>query len=468
MNKLTRMIWTAQALGWENLPRRVLQIAKHKLKLLEKRLPAGELSADELRAHFTPDYAPAHARQYWQNRAGAFGFSTDARKNLRAHLRTTIADDSAASALRANASRIAQGEFPYFNHRWEKPGNPPNFQHDPIHNVTWPTGQHWTTYGQFNPDRADLKCVWEASRFSWAYLLARAHVLDPACDAARTFWSHFEAWDQQNPYGSTAQWACGQESSFRLFAWLFAASALLDSAETTDARLARLTELVWYTGRHVAENIVYARSQKNNHAISEAAALWLIGSLFPELKAAEEWRAQGQRVLEAEVARQIYPDGSYVQHSLNYHRVMLDDLLLVLSVARRIGVAFSERLQAKFEAATRWLLDFVDPDTGVVANYGANDGALVLPLSTCDYDDFRPVARAAAHFAALPTRFERGPWDEKLFWLAGFDAVRTAEPTNPENFAESDESKTKRLGGGLAGSNENKQRSVGRRDGGYF
>lgn len=456
MNKISRIFWTAQALGWENLPRRVLQIAKTKLRILEMRLPGGELSANELRNQFVPSYDVANVRGLWAKRAAAFGLEDVDRTKQRAALLNILSCDDRAANLQRDADRIASGELPFFNHRWEHVGSPPNFHYNPIHDVTWPTGKHWTTYGQFNPELKDLKCVWEASRFSWAYLLARAHVANPDGNAAETFWRYFEAWDEQNPYGLTAQWACGQESSFRLFAWLFAATVILDAPATTDKRLARLSELVWYTGRHVSENIVYARSQKNNHAISEAVALWLIGSLFPELKAASDWRTQGTKVLEAEVARQIYGDGSYVQHSLNYHRVMLDDLLLALSVARRIGDSFSSRLHGKFVAATHWLLDFVDPDTGVVANYGANDGALVLPLSTCDYTDYRPVARAACWFADIASSFEAGPWDEKLFWLADGGSLAG-----------------EKLGGSLGlpeekASLEAVRESVGRREGGYL
>ena len=35
-----------------------------------------------------------------------------------------------------------------------------------------------------------------------------------------------------------------------------------------------------------------------------------------------------------------------------------------------------------------------DENSGKVPNYGANDGALVFPLSTCGYLDYRPQLNA--------------------------------------------------------------------------
>ena len=141
-----------------------------------------------------------------------------------------------------------------------------------------------------------------------------------------------------------------------------------------------------------------------------------------------------------EVERQIQPDGSYVQHSLNYHRVMLDDLLWAMQLGALHGDPLSE-IRAPLGKALSWLLAMIEPSTGQVPNYGSNDGALILPLSTCDYTDFRPVAQAV-HFALHGTRaFEPGPWDEQMLWVAGpeslrapIDAVRSGEAKRAPQF----------------------------------
>ena len=67
--------------------------------------------------------------------------------------------------------------------------------------------------------------------------------------------------------------------------------------------------------------------------------------------------------------------------------------------------------------ASRLLAAVIDPPTGIVPNHGANDGALVLPLSSAPYRDFRPVltAVAAVFGEALPRNIE--PDEEVLAWL---------------------------------------------------
>lgn len=47
------------------------------------------------------------------------------------------------------------------------------------------------------------------------------------------------------------------------------------------------------------------------------------------------------------------------------------------------------------DRAVRFMLRFCDPCTGRMPNYSANDGSLVLPLSACDYVDYRPSLQAA-------------------------------------------------------------------------
>jgi asparagine synthase (glutamine-hydrolysing) len=52
-------------------------------------------------------------------------------------------------------------------------------------------------------------------------------------------------------------------------------------------------------------------------------------------------------------------------------------------------------------------------------NYGANDGTLVLPLSTCSYADYRPSLQAAHYLIHREFLFEKGSWDETAAWICG-------------------------------------------------
>ena len=119
------------------------------------------------------------------------------------------------------------------------------------------------------------------------------------------------------------------------------------------------------TGYRVARHIGYAVSQKNNHALSEACGLLLISHLFPEFRCgAARWGATGRKVLASELRRQVYEDGSYVQHSMNYHRVMLHVSLLGLRLGELAGDPFDRDLYDRIGRAGEFLHQVMDVDTG--------------------------------------------------------------------------------------------------------
>lgn len=72
-----------------------------------------------------------------------------------------------------------------------------------------------------------------------------------------------------------------------------------------------------------------------------------------------------------------------------------------------------------------------DDKTGQTPNYGHNDGAHVLPLSECAFDDFRPAIQAANFLATRKRLFPPGPWDEELVFLFGDEARATHDSPSP-------------------------------------
>ena len=430
---LARLYAIAAALGWRNLPRRLLQSLRARTGWLERRLPAGEPDPQQRRDWFVDDYQPEQARRRWHERSDRLPFGPSAASSFRLGLEAIVGDPRWRSSVDEEVEALLRGDMRFFGHRRHAVGWPPDFQLDPLHGIDWPTGMHWSRYHQFDPTRADLKCVWEASRFAFAYTLARAGLrranATAGGDPAASLWEAIEAWDAQNPYGLTVQWANGQEAAFRMFAWLFAVCALVDRSCSTADRLHRLTELVALTARHVAGNLNYARGQHNNHALSEAIALWSVGLQFPELRRADSWRSTGKRVLEEELLAQVATDGSYVQHSVNYHRLMLDVTMWGARVGELHDDPLSPQVKERLEAALDWYLTMIDPDSGGAPNFGANDGAQVLPLSTCEFTDHRPTAQAASYWLRRRRAYPAGPWDETMLWLFGPEAL--AAPVQP-------------------------------------
>jgi Heparinase II/III-like protein/Heparinase II/III N-terminus len=435
MNRLARLYWTVRAVGWDNVPRRAWHVVKDRLGLDASDRLRREVANGHSGQEFAAGYRPADSLDHWRKRAERFFTGPRQREQIRPALARVVDDASWRQHVGALVAALPQGKMLLFHHHLLDVGWPVDFNRDPIHGVNWPVGLSRRNYRPFDPRYKDLKCVWEASRFQVAFALARDAVRDQASPAGELFWQLFENWDQQSPCAATPNWHCGQEGTFRLMGWLLAACAVVDAPAARPDRFQRLSELVYLTGRLIEENILYARSQKNNHAISEAAGLWTIGLMFPEFQRAAQWRRRGRRVLVEEAQRQIYPDGSYIQNSSNYHRVMMDDMLWAIQLGALYGDPLEE-LHEPLGRALDWLLAMIDPGSGRVPNYGANDGGLVLPLTTCDYLDFRPVAQTV-HFVLRGTRaFPPGPWDEEMLWLCGPDSLsaRQVETTRSQRF----------------------------------
>jgi hypothetical protein len=414
MNAIERTWWTAKGVNWRNLPRRLLQAWRVRTGALRRRLDPAGFSEEA----FAADGAvPVENQPFlWAQRARGFFQRPPAEALL-----ACAGGESWRRNVVDRTEKALGGEYPFFSHWFARLGWPPRFNFDPASGVEWPTGVHWLDKAD-RPTK-DVKLAWEPSRFSLAYDLARAYAATRDERWAEAFWTMFDAWITQNPPELSVAWSCGQEMTFRLMAMLFGAIMTLDAPAARPERLYALSHLAWQTGKHINININHALMQGNNHALSEATGLWTVGLLFPEFRSATAWRDRGRRVLAREVAWQVYDDGSYVQHSLSYHRLMLDDLLWAIRLGEVCNEPLPQIVYEKLRSASDWLVEMIDPDSGRAPNYGANDGANVLPLSCCDYGDYRPAAQAARYLAHGERCFPRGEWDEKLLWLFGPQAL---------------------------------------------
>jgi hypothetical protein len=417
MNPLIQAYWIAKGVGWDNVPRRLVQsFAIRSGRLIRSQSPS--LYASE-RCPLA-SLSPSDRLSQWHQRSERF-FLMPHSESLRAIVPQSIWDEQVVAPIH---SALA-GHYPMFSHWTSSVGWPPNFNRDVTNQIDWPVGPLWPRTTRSGGERDDIKLVWEPSRLTLLYSLTRAYRYDGDETFAEAAWTLIEAWIEQNPVNQTVAWGCGQEVAFRLMAVLFSVMAVLESPATTPERLKKVDLLAWQSAKRIASNINYAISQENNHALSEAVGLWTVGLLFPELPESARWRRQGKTTLESEISRQIYEDGSYVQHSMSYHRVMLDDMLWAIRLGEIHNDPLCRETIERVGCAIRWLDRFVDDSTGRVPNLGSNDGANVLPLSCSDYLDYRPVLLAGSTLLGIPVRDrEYGLAREKSVWLAGETAMK--------------------------------------------
>jgi Heparinase II/III-like protein/Heparinase II/III N-terminus len=271
---------------------------------------------------------------------------------------------------------------------------------------------------------ADIKFLWEPARFGWAFILGRAYRLTGRPKYAQAFWQNFELFDKANPPYLGPHWMNGQEIAIRLLALVWSLHTFAAARPSTARRMEKLKRSIVQHADRIPPTLVYARAQNNNHLVVEAAALYTAGALFGRADLGDV----GWMWLNRALQRQIGPFGEYIQHSTNYHRLMLDAVLWADGVRRAQGQSWPPGTLEALTRASRWLFSMLDPETGRVPNLGANDGALILPLSSAEFSDFRPTVQAAAR-AFLRLGLPRGDWDELSQWLGLPPGEHSADST---------------------------------------
>ena len=320
--------------------------------------------------------------------------------------------DAAPASLIAEAEAARDGQLAYFGWDQRQAGSPPDWRRNPVTGVQARDG-HWSLIPDFDAAVGDVKDIWEASRFHWAPLFAQAARAtgDSAWVDLLNAW--MADWCTANPLNQGPNWKCGQETGLRLLAVFEAARILdqdlLDGAGFIAAHCAR-----------IAPTMRYAIAQRNNHATSEAAALF-VGGAWLATQGGQgyrsrglRWCARGRQWLNRAAVALIEPDGGFAQGSANYHRLMIDTVSAAERWRRTLGQpALAEPARQRLAAAADWLAVMTDPDTGRAPNLGPNDGAWFYRMPGCDYGDFRAAVAEACRLFRDEYPYPPGPWAPK-------------------------------------------------------
>ena len=362
-------------------------------------------------------------------------------------------------SLIKDADKIVNGEMRHFAYHWMHLGNPPNWFLNYFNGKIFSNHlRHWTEIKDFDFDVGDIKNIWEPSRFEWTVTLAKAFAVSGKSVYIDTLNCLLKDWAEKNPLNIGPNWKCGQESSLRVFNLMYAALIL----DQVDNPTPILLDFIYRHLERIAANIRYAIAQDNNHGTSEAAALFIGGYWCAQVsghkddindttktknvintvrqKKCLKFAQMGRKWLENRVGKLIATDGSFSQHSVTYHRVLLDTLIFVEYWRKKLNLhSFSNLFYQRCKAAIYWLYQMTDDISGQAPNLGANDGAMFLNLHACDYRDFRPSIQTASRLFNDQAIYAPGQWDEPSWWL-GLETVKS--------FTESDKKVSRVIPGG--------------------
>jgi hypothetical protein len=333
----------------------------------------------------------------------------------------------ALQCLLDEADDIQNGRFRKFEGEALNLGFPPSWNEEIPGQSHQSRGIHWS---HIRPVE-DLKLVWELNRMGWAQILSRAYAFTGQETYAEAFWTLLEDWRRENPPNQGPQWMCGQEIAIRTIALALSDGLLKSAKASTPLRRAQLREVIHVSAQRIKPHFHYARSQRNNHSLNEALGLMTAAVLSHFSPVSMGWLREGTSCFAEDLLDQLDHEGSYIQHSTVYHRVMLHACTWRLVLAQTIQAPLEDGLAERMEAGLRWMVAMVDPQTGQSPNLGSNDGANVLRLASSPFHDYRPAIQGLAAMLGLPLPYPPGPWDEPILWLQGQDPESLPRQTFP-------------------------------------
>ncbi|MBY0435863.1 MAG: heparinase II/III family protein, partial [Cyclobacteriaceae bacterium] len=340
----------------------------------------------------------------WRKEAPSFFFES----------RKSLPFTQASEKLKHEAERILAGEVQFFNGDWKKI-DLDEWLFNPESGFKYSNRVHWTSIRDFDSKQGDIKYVWEKNRFLFLQTILRYdHAFQ--CDSAEWVFQRIDSWIDQNPINKGSNFVCSQEISLRIFNWILALYFYRHSQSLTEARFAKIIFSIYWQIKHVRANILFSRiSVRNNHALTETLALFSVGLLFPFFEESSEWRRNGEKWFVKEILYQFYDDGGYIQYSFNYQRVALQLVTWAISIGSRHNKLFPENFCKRVCQAVRLMVTCQDQTTGMLPNYGANDGSLFFKWSDRSFRDFRP-ALDAIHYQLTGQNLYQNTYEDRE-WL---------------------------------------------------
>lgn len=321
--------------------------------------------------------------------------------------------------LKNQFNEISEGTFTFFGKLKFHHGKDFDWVTNPVTGFKYDMNRHWSSINEFSEISGDIKFVWETARFSFIYDIIR-YDFHYKTDCSQMVFSQIISFIDNNPVNRGPNYVCSQEISLRILNWTFALYYYKDSEYLSEDLFKKIMNSIYWQIHHVYQNINFSRiAVRNNHALTETLLLFLSGLLFPFIPETRKWSRKGKQWFEKEIAYQIYDDGTYLQFSNNYHRVVIQLLTWGIRLAELNKTEFSEAVSEKAKKSLIFLYDSMDRSSGMLPNYGANDGALFFKMNDQEFRDYRPQLQALSYALHLNSNhYHDGFMAEDIYWMS--------------------------------------------------
>jgi hypothetical protein len=273
---------------------------------------------------------------------------------------------------RAVLSAARAGRYRLLGQDWPGITDPAKWSLDPVTGRSWPADTYCFDIG-FRGDLAlgDVKYVAELNRLQFLQPIAALAAATDDAELAAYCAAEIESWIDANPPFKGVNWLSGVELALRVASLIIVVGFIGEQPFSADQKQKLRTALNAHGFR------INRYSSAGAHLIAEAAALFLLGSLAPDLPGAAGYKSYGRGALLEEALKQFHDDGVGAEQSPTCAAFSLEWLLLGLGLAEATGEPFPDDVKRRLVRAgehLRWITD----DSGAQPRIGDDDEGRVI------------------------------------------------------------------------------------------
>lgn len=252
------------------------------------------------------------------------------------------------------------------------------------------------------------------------------HTLDEKY--AREWVDQMMDWVEENPVplekspGATLCWRTIEAGIRMSGSWMNAYYHFLYSPSfTPDANLTFVKGIIMHGWRLRKVTLDYPK-RTGNWVTMECNGLGTIGTLFPELDEADEFRKVAFQRMNEELDRQVYPDGAQIELTPGYHQVSRRNFMDLVEVTRMNNVSLPSEYMSKLKRMYTFNLKLMDP-SGVLPPFNDANPTKVTQSLTEAYQIWGDTEFLFG--ATLGKKGEKPDFNSNFFNYAGYYAMRS-------------------------------------------